>query len=167
MPERGGLALLFPFELWKKSRYNTFVMRFVIEAYPDIDMTNMSYFMLDFDLEFFEALQETITEIKIQDALSFGVEKMYLINAPYHSIRRQFKIKEVETDKYTFNVQDFTLTQRYMISDTKVHLDNQTFYFTGKSGEITFSSLSFSKHNLKRFINDYKKINNQMVLSGS
>ena len=142
-------------------------MRFVIEAYPDVDMTNMSYFMIDFDLDFFEALQETITEIKIQDALTFGVDSMYLLNAPYHTIRRQFKIKDVESDKYTFNVQDFTITQRYMMTDTKVHLDNQTFYFTGKSGEITFSSLSFSRHNLKCFINDCKKINKQMVLSGS
>jgi UDP-N-acetylmuramyl pentapeptide synthase len=142
-------------------------MRFVIEAYPDVDMTNMSYFMIDFDLDFFEALQETITEIKIQDALTFGVDSMYLLNAPYHTIRRQFKIKDVESDKYTFNVQDFTITQRYMMTDTKVHLDNQTFYFTGKSGEITFSSLSFSRHNLNCFINDCKKINKQMVLSGS
>lgn len=142
-------------------------MRFVIEAYPNVDMTNMSYFMLEFDLDFFEALQETITEIKIQDALTFSVDKMYLINAPYHSIRKQFKIKDVEADKYTFNVQDFTLTEKYMMTDTKVHLDNQSFYFTGKRGEIAFSSLSFTRHNLNCFINDYKKINKQMILSGS
>ena len=40
-------------------------MKFVIEAYPDVDMSNMSYFLFDFDSDLFEALQETITDIKI------------------------------------------------------------------------------------------------------
>ena len=92
---------------------------------------------------------------------------MFIINAPYHTIRRQFKIKEVEEFKFTFDVKDFEITSKHYLSDTKVFLDNETFYFTGKVKDITFTSLSFNLNNLKLILKNYQKINKELVLSGS
>ena len=142
-------------------------MKFVIEAYPNVDMSNMSYFLFEFDSDLFEALQETISDIKIETALSFSVNNMFIINAPYHTIRRQFKIKEVEEFKFTFDVKDFGITSKHYLLDTKVFLDNETFYFAGKVNDITFTSLSFNLNNLKSILKNYQKINKELVLSGS
>ena len=138
-------------------------MKFVIEAYPNVDMVYMSYFAIDFDADFFEAIQETMSDIKIEDVLSFKMSKMFLISAHYHTIRKIFKVKDVESEKYTFEVKNFTITPKHLLQEAKIHIDNESFYFSGINNGILFTSLSFNKYRLKKIL---AQSNKELVASG-
>lgn len=138
-------------------------MKIVIEAYPNVDMVYMSYFAIEFDADFFEAIQETMSDIKIENVLTFKISKIYLISAHYHTIRKIFKVKDVESEKYTFDVKNFTITPKHLLQEAKVHVDNDSFYFSGINNDILFTSLSFNKYRLEKILAQSNKV---LVVSG-
>jgi len=122
------------------------------EASANVDTTYFGYFSMIYDKDFFDDIKVTLTEIPKDDTLKFSMdtEKIKLLFAEFHTIRKIINISAIEKDKFTDVFKgnfDSVVAKRF---DT-IHLnvDRDYFYFTAQYESkkdkriIEFQSLNF------------------------
>ena len=71
-------------------------MYIAVDALANSDDSKLSYMVFPYDEELLEAIVENLTEIRIDDEVSFPIEDALLVRGEFHYVRKKVTMTEID-----------------------------------------------------------------------
>jgi len=135
-------------------------MYIAVDALANSDDSKLSYLVFPYDDELLEAIVENLTEIRIDDEVSFPIEDALLVRGEFHYVRKKVTMTEISNHRFCIAK---NLEHIPKLDKPKLHVTNDYFYFSGykmqgKKNEqklVKFVSENFNIvfiENLKKYV---------------
>jgi hypothetical protein len=135
-------------------------MYIAVDALANNDDSKLSYMVFPYDEELLEAIVENLTEIRIDDEVSFPIEDALLVRGEFHYVRKKVTMTEISNHRFCIAK---NLEHIPKLDKPKLHVTNDYFYFSGyrmqgKKNEqklVKFVSENFNIvfiENLKKYV---------------
>ena len=143
-------------------------MYIAVDALANSDDSKLSYMVFPYDEELLEAIVENLTEIRIDDEVSFPIEDALLVRGEFHYVRKKVTMTEISNHRFCIAK---NLEHIPKLDKPKLHVTNDYFYFSGykmqgKKNEqklVKFVSENFNIvfiENLKKYVKTRKDMVN-------
>ena len=103
-------------------------MYIAVDALANSDDSKLSYLVFPYDDELLEAIVENLTEIRIDDEVSFPIEDALLVRGEFHYVRKKVTMTEISNHRFCIAK---NLEHIPKLDKPKLHVTNDYFYFSG------------------------------------
>lgn len=103
-------------------------MYIAVDALANSDDSKLSYMVFPYDEELLEAIVENLTEIRIDDEVSFPIEDALLVRGEFHYVRKKVTMTEISNHRFCIAK---NLEHIPKLDKPKLHVTNDYFYFSG------------------------------------
>ena len=109
-------------------------MYIAVDALSNSDDSKLSYLVFPYDEELLEAILENLTEIRIDDEVSFPIEDALLVRGEFHYVRKKVTMTEISNHRFCIAK---NLEHIPKLDKPKLHVTNDYFYFSGLGKQDT------------------------------
>jgi hypothetical protein len=103
-------------------------MYIAVDALANSDDSKLSYLVFPYDEELLEAIQENLTDIRIDNEVSFPLEDALLVRGEFHYVRKKVTMTEIANNRFCIAK---NLEHIPKLDYPKLHVTNDYFYFSG------------------------------------
>ena len=103
-------------------------MYIAVDALANSDDSKLSYLVFPYDEELLEDIVENLTEIRIDDEVSFPIEDALLVRGEFHYVRKKVTMTEISNHRFCIAK---NLEHIPKLDKPKLHVTNDYFYFSG------------------------------------
>ncbi len=117
-------------------------MYIAVDALANSDDSKLSYYVFPYDEELLEAIEENLTEIRIDNEVSFPIEDALLVRGEFHYVRKKVTMTEIANHRFCIAK---NLEHIPKLDYTKLNVTNEYFYFSGYKMQATKNNQKYVK----------------------